>query len=134
MYQQPRHRPLPWLFLILHASAPQSKERTPSAPSAPTSLVAPTAAPSPTALQTPGSWLCAPPGRFSPGPKPHTVAPPPPSPTLINEVDSDTPGDDVLEFVELYDGGMVCKAYVPKAMANKVWAEKEIPPSSKQLT
>ena len=24
---------------------------------------------------------------------------------IINEVDSDTPGDDVLEFIELYDGG-----------------------------
>ncbi|HKZ55875.1 MAG TPA: Ig-like domain-containing protein [Anaerolineales bacterium] len=35
-----------------------------------------------------------------------TVAPPPPSPMIINEVDSDTPGTDALEFVELYDGGI----------------------------
>ena len=25
---------------------------------------------------------------------------------LINEVDADTPGDDALEFIELYDGGV----------------------------
>jgi hypothetical protein len=29
----------------------------------------------------------------------------PPSPIIINELDSDTPSTDVLEFVELYDGG-----------------------------
>lgn len=36
-----------------------------------------------------------------------TVNPPPPVATgvVINEVDSDTPGTDVAEFVELYDGG-----------------------------
>jgi predicted extracellular nuclease len=28
-----------------------------------------------------------------------------PTPVIINEVDSDTPGTDVLEFIELYDGG-----------------------------
>ena len=32
--------------------------------------------------------------------------PPPPSPMIINEVDSDTPSTDVAEFVELYDGGL----------------------------
>jgi hypothetical protein len=31
--------------------------------------------------------------------------PPPPASVLINEVDSDTPGTDAAEFVELYDGG-----------------------------
>jgi len=35
-----------------------------------------------------------------------TEAPPPPSPMIINEADSDTPGTDALEFVELYDGGL----------------------------
>lgn len=34
-----------------------------------------------------------------------TAAPPPVSPVIINEVDSDTPSTDALEFVELYDGG-----------------------------
>ncbi|HET7695424.1 MAG TPA: DNA/RNA non-specific endonuclease [Vicinamibacterales bacterium] len=36
-----------------------------------------------------------------------TANPPPPAATnvLINEVDSDTPGTDTAEFVELYDGG-----------------------------
>ncbi|HJR79399.1 MAG TPA: ExeM/NucH family extracellular endonuclease [Anaerolineales bacterium] len=34
-----------------------------------------------------------------------TFAPLPPSPMIINEVDSDTPGTDAAEFVELYDGG-----------------------------
>lgn len=29
-----------------------------------------------------------------------------PTPLVINETDADTPGDDVLEFVELYDGGL----------------------------
>ncbi len=29
----------------------------------------------------------------------------PPTPVVINELDSDTPGTDALEFVELYDGG-----------------------------
>jgi predicted extracellular nuclease len=33
-------------------------------------------------------------------------APPPPSPMIINELDSDTPGTDAAEFVELYDGGL----------------------------
>jgi hypothetical protein len=33
------------------------------------------------------------------------LPPPPPAAVLINEVDSDTPGTDVAEFVELYDGG-----------------------------
>ena len=28
------------------------------------------------------------------------------SPVIINEVDSDTPGNDDAEFVELYDGGV----------------------------
>jgi predicted extracellular nuclease len=32
-------------------------------------------------------------------------APPPVPDVVINEVDADTPGTDVLEFVELYDGG-----------------------------
>jgi hypothetical protein len=31
--------------------------------------------------------------------------PPPPSSVIINEVDADTPGVDMAEFVELYDGG-----------------------------
>jgi endonuclease G, mitochondrial len=31
--------------------------------------------------------------------------PPPPTNVIINEVDSDTPGTDTAEFVELYDGG-----------------------------
>ena len=37
-----------------------------------------------------------------------TVNPPPPAATnvIINEVDSDTPGADAAEFVELYDGGV----------------------------
>ena len=35
-----------------------------------------------------------------------TFSPPPPSPMIINELDSDTPGTDVAEFVELYDGGL----------------------------
>jgi DNA/RNA endonuclease G (NUC1) len=43
-----------------------------------------------------------------------TAAPPTPTPTptpvatnvIINEIDSDTPGTDTAEFVELYDGGM----------------------------
>ncbi len=34
-----------------------------------------------------------------------TANPPPTSPILINELDSDTPSTDTLEFVELYDGG-----------------------------
>ena len=36
-----------------------------------------------------------------------TASPPPPGATnvIINELDADTPGDDVAEFVELYDGG-----------------------------
>jgi predicted extracellular nuclease len=33
------------------------------------------------------------------------VVPPPPVSVLINEVDADTPGADMAEFVELYDGG-----------------------------
>ncbi|MBP6015508.1 MAG: Ig-like domain-containing protein [Candidatus Promineofilum sp.] len=33
------------------------------------------------------------------------VSVPPPSTVLINEVDADTPGSDVEEFIELYDGG-----------------------------
>ncbi len=32
--------------------------------------------------------------------------PPAPSPMLINEVDADTPGTDVAEFIELFDGGI----------------------------
>ena len=37
-----------------------------------------------------------------------TASPPPPVATnvIINEVDSDTPGTDAAEFVELYDGGV----------------------------
>ncbi len=35
-----------------------------------------------------------------------TASPPPPSPMIINEVDSDTPGSDTAEFVELYDSGL----------------------------
>ncbi len=34
-----------------------------------------------------------------------TVQSPPP-PVIINEVDSDTPGSDTAEFIELYDGGL----------------------------
>ena len=34
------------------------------------------------------------------------ATPPPPSSVIINEVDSDTPGTDMAEFVELYDGGV----------------------------
>ena len=36
-----------------------------------------------------------------------TASPPPPVATnvIINEIDSDTPGTDAAEFVELYDGG-----------------------------
>ena len=34
-----------------------------------------------------------------------TTADDPLSPVIINEIDSDTPGSDTLEFVELYDGG-----------------------------
>ena len=33
-------------------------------------------------------------------------APPPPSPMIVNELDSDTPSTDDEEFVELYDGGL----------------------------
>ena len=37
-----------------------------------------------------------------------TAAPPPPAAAnvIINEIDSDTPGTDAAEFVELYDGGV----------------------------
>jgi len=35
----------------------------------------------------------------------YTEEPPPPSSVIINEVDADTPGVDMAEFVELYDGG-----------------------------
>ena len=46
----------------------------------------------------------------SPTPTPTPTPTPSPSPTpaaniIINEIDSDTPGADVAEFVELYDGG-----------------------------
>ena len=34
------------------------------------------------------------------------IFPAPPSPFIINEVDSDTPSYDELEFIELYDGGV----------------------------
>ncbi len=48
---------------------------------------------------------------FSPGAETDGTSfvggPPPGGPTLtINEIDSDTPGSDSLEFVELYDGGV----------------------------
>ena len=33
------------------------------------------------------------------------ATPPPPSSVIINETDADTPGTDMAEFVELYDGG-----------------------------
>jgi predicted extracellular nuclease len=46
----------------------------------------------------------------SPSPSPSPSPTPSPSPVannvIINEVDSDTPGADVAEFVELYDGGV----------------------------
>lgn len=35
-----------------------------------------------------------------------SASPPPPSGILINEIDADTPGNDVEEFIELYDGGV----------------------------
>ncbi|HEX5873188.1 MAG TPA: lamin tail domain-containing protein [Pyrinomonadaceae bacterium] len=55
-------------------------------------------------------------GCGAPSPTPTPTATPTPSPTpspspvannvIINEIDSDTPGTDVAEFVELYDGGV----------------------------
>ena len=42
-------------------------------------------------------------GSYTEDPPP--PPPPPPSSVLINEVDSDNPGTDAAEFVELYDGG-----------------------------
>ena len=43
----------------------------------------------------------------TPGAENLCVAPPPPVPdVIINEIDSDTPGTDLLEFVELYDKGV----------------------------
>ena len=41
-------------------------------------------------------------GTYTEDPTP----PPPPTTVIINEVDADTPGTDVAEFVELYDGGV----------------------------
>jgi len=59
--------------------------------------VTPVPTPTPTPMPTPT------PTPTTPTPTP---APTPALNVIINEVDSDTPGADVLEFVELYDGGV----------------------------
>ncbi|HWS56281.1 MAG TPA: hypothetical protein VN228_19230, partial [Pyrinomonadaceae bacterium] len=58
---------------------------------------APTPTPTPTSEPTPTP---------TPDPTPTpTPTPPPPTNIIINELDSDTPGADAAEFIELYDGG-----------------------------
>jgi endonuclease/exonuclease/phosphatase family metal-dependent hydrolase len=51
------------------------------------------------------SWTAPAPNTFGDCNNGQTLLPPPVN-LLINEVDSDTPGTDTLEFVELYDGGV----------------------------